>query len=104
MKKRLTSVSWILLAGLVGLSGVAHGANLVSVGGSDFGGAGAAGLGTGWSLSQAYTNIGISAHLVNGGGPGYVSQGTVYLMRSIGPGTNTSQEVSHADFTLPAQL
>src|ERR1017187_5426598 len=103
MKKRLNSVSWLLLAGLVGLNAQGHGATLVSVGGADFGSTGIVGLGTGWSQSQAYANVGISAYLVNGGGPGYVSQGTVYLMRSIGPGTTTDQEVSHADFTLPAQ-
>ena len=81
----------VLLIGLACFGATAYADTAVSVAGADAGGTAIAGLGAGFNLSQAYANANISAHLVNGGGPGYVSQGTAYLMSSIGPGTTTTQ-------------
>ncbi len=93
----------VLLIGLACFGATAYADTAVSVAGADAGGTAIAGLGAGFNLSQAYANANISAHLVNGGGPGYVSQGTAYLMSSIGPGTTTTQQVNSVDFSLPPE-
>ncbi len=58
-------------------------------------------LAVGWSQSNTYTNVNISAQLGTWTGP---ATGTAYLTTRIGPGTTIADQVAVTAFTFPNTL
>jgi PEP-CTERM motif-containing protein len=65
--------------------------------------AGAIPFSTSWSESKAYDDVTISA-LVDSFIVGQTPTADAYLTTRIGPGTSTTDEIAHAQFTVPLNL
>jgi hypothetical protein len=55
----------------------------------------------GWTATNAYSDVRVSARLGSGGGIGQT--GRAYLTTQIGPGTSVANEVASTNFTFPLQ-
>jgi hypothetical protein len=86
----------IAIMACLAFSAVTHAANIFTLSGpSPFGFGGFALQMQSWNQTTTYTNVSITMPLADLSGPPIAGvEGTVYLMRQIGPGTTASSEVA----------
>lgn len=85
------------LAAALALSAVAHAENIfTTTGPQPFGFANQLAMVTGWSHTSGYQNVSIVMPLADltNGGPIAGTEGTVYLMNQVGPGTTVANQVA----------